>query len=87
MSSDQLFYSFIAIIFTTAVFTASGVAVTSIISSTSRSVIDTARTILIWGVCLVLGWEKFNYVQIIGFFTLMIGTSMWNDVFCSRKAR
>ena len=36
------------------------------ISATSRSIIDTLRTLFIWLISLGLGWEKFNWLQVLG---------------------
>lgn len=36
------------------------------VSATSRSIIDTLRTLFIWLVSLGLGWEKFNWLQLLG---------------------
>jgi hypothetical protein len=36
---------------------------------------------IIWGVSLGLGWEKFCYMQVIGFVLLMTGTLTYNAVF------
>lgn len=44
-----------------------GLSVTRSISATSRSIIDTCRTLFIWIVSLGLGWETFKWLQVIGF--------------------
>lgn len=36
------------------------------VSATSRSIIDTLRTLFVWLVSLGLGWEKFNWLQVLG---------------------
>ena len=44
-----------------------GLSVTRSISATSRSIIDTCRTLFIWIVSLGLGWESFKWLQVVGF--------------------
>lgn len=57
-----------------------GLSVTRTISATSRSIIDTCRTLFIWIVSLGLGWESFKWLQVAGFALLVYGTVVFNDV-------
>ncbi|KAJ9637421.1 uncharacterized protein PV06_04090 [Exophiala oligosperma] len=57
-----------------------GLSVTRSISATSRSIIDTCRTLFIWLVSLGLGWESFKWLQVAGFALLVYGTFMFNDL-------
>lgn len=57
-----------------------GLSVTRSISATSRSIIDTCRTLFIWLVSLGLGWETFKWLQVVGFALLVYGTFMFNDL-------
>ena len=57
-----------------------GLSVTRSISATSRSIIDTCRTLFIWLVSLGLGWESFKWLQVIGFALLVYGTFLFNDL-------
>lgn len=70
----------IGIIFSIAFFNWFGLSITRSISATSRSTIDTCRTIFIWMTSLLLGWEKFKWLQVLGFVVLLYGTLMFNDV-------
>lgn len=63
-----------------AFFNFSGLAVTKSVSATARSLIDTCRTIGIWAVSLLLGWEHLALLQIVGFALLVYGTLCFNDV-------
>lgn len=47
---------------------------TRTVSATSRSTIDTCRTLFIWIVSLGLGWETFKWLQVLGFALLVYGT-------------
>lgn len=57
-----------------------GLSVTRSVSATSRSTIDTCRTLFIWLVSLILGWESFKWLQVIGFALLVYGTFLFNDI-------
>jgi hypothetical protein len=57
-----------------------GLSVTRTVSATSRSTIDTCRTLFIWIVSLGLGWETFKWLQIVGFASLVYGTFLFNDI-------
>ncbi|KNG83232.1 putative nucleotide-sugar transporter [Aspergillus nomiae NRRL 13137] len=57
-----------------------GLSVTRSVSATSRSTIDTCRTLFIWLVSLALGWESFKWLQVAGFALLVYGTFLFNDI-------
>ena len=57
-----------------------GLSVTNTLSATSRSTIDTCRTLFIWLVSLGLGWESFKWLQVLGFALLVYGTFLFNDL-------
>jgi len=57
-----------------------GLSVTRTVSATSRSTIDTCRTLFIWIVSLGLGWEGFKWLQVVGFAALVYGTVVYNGI-------
>lgn len=57
-----------------------GISLTHQMSATARSTIDSCRTLLVWIVAMVLGWESFLFLQSIGFATLVFGTLCFNGV-------
>ena len=57
-----------------------GLSVTRSISATSRSIIDTCRTLFIWLISLGLGWETFKWLQVMGFALLVYGTFLFNEL-------
>ncbi|KAI9858781.1 MAG: hypothetical protein M1824_004201 [Vezdaea acicularis] len=57
-----------------------GLSVTRTVSATSRSTIDTCRTLFIWIVSLGLGWETFKWLQVVGFALLVYGTFLFNNI-------
>lgn len=79
-ASDRLLVSSVAIILSLATFNVAGVTVTRLISATSRSTIDSCRTIGIWMISLLLGWESFRVLQLVGFALLIYGTLVFNGI-------
>ncbi|KAI1116071.1 hypothetical protein F5Y14DRAFT_409151 [Nemania sp. NC0429] len=57
-----------------------GLSVTRNVSATSRSTIDTCRTLFIWIVSLGLGWETFKWLQVAGFVLLVYFTFLFNGI-------
>jgi hypothetical protein len=57
-----------------------GLSVTRNVSATSRSTIDTSRTLFIWIVSVFLGWETFKWLQVLGFVLLVYGTFLFNGI-------
>lgn len=57
-----------------------GLSVTRNVSATSRSTIDTCRTLFIWIVSLGLGWESFKWLQVLGFALLVYFTFLFNGI-------
>lgn len=57
-----------------------GLSVTQKVSATSRSTIDTCRTLFIWLISMVLGWEGFKVLQLAGFVVLVYATLLFNGV-------
>lgn len=51
-----------------------GVSITKYASATSRMVVDSIRTLVIWAFSLAVGWQKFQYLQVIGFTVMVAGT-------------
>ena len=66
-----------------AVFNLSGLLVTKYASSTSRTVVDTLRTILVWIFFLTMPLsikETFSWLQLFGFIVLIIGSVIYNEI-------
>lgn len=66
VNNRNVWTSSIVIACSIALFNFCGLAVTRSVSATARSTIDSCRTLLIWAVSLLLGWEHFNPLQIVG---------------------
>uniref|UniRef100_A0A914X1T1 Solute carrier family 35 member F6 n=1 Tax=Plectus sambesii TaxID=2011161 RepID=A0A914X1T1_9BILA len=63
-----------------AFFNFAGISVTKELSATTRMVLDSVRTLVIWAVCLGLGWQTFVWLQIVGFGLLILGMFIYNDL-------
>jgi hypothetical protein len=57
-----------------------GLSVTKTISATTRMVLDSVRTFVIWAISLGIGWQDFQYFQVIGFVLLLAGTFIYNKI-------
>lgn len=57
-----------------------GISVTKVMSASHRMVLDSVRTFVIWGVSLLIGWESFYPLQLLGFCILIAGTATYNDI-------
>ncbi|ODV98215.1 hypothetical protein PACTADRAFT_14681 [Pachysolen tannophilus NRRL Y-2460] len=64
-SSSAMILSSIAIMLSICAFNFFGTSITSCLSATSRSTVDTCRTLLVWLVSMCLGWESFKFLQLI----------------------
>ena len=74
------FELFTGTILSIAFFNFAGVSVTKELSATTRMVLDSVRTLVIWLVSLAVLWQDFNYLQVIGFILLLIGMCLYNNI-------
>lgn len=63
-----------------AIFNYAGLSVTKELSATTRMVLDSMRTILVWGAELSFMWKDFDYLQLIGFAVLLVGMCLYNNI-------
>ncbi|KAL4896593.1 hypothetical protein BDV59DRAFT_171026 [Aspergillus ambiguus] len=80
LSNTNVMISSVLIMISIGGFNFFGLSVTRSVSATSRSTIDTCRTLFIWLVSLALGWESFKWLQVLGFVLLVYGTFLFNDI-------
>lgn len=57
-----------------------GLSLTNELSATARSTVDNCRTLLVWVIAMVLGWESFKFLQFLGFTVLVFGTLCFNGI-------
>lgn len=70
-----------------AFFNFAGVSVTKKLSATTRMVLDSVRTLVIWIFSIPLFHEKFIPLQILGFALLILGMFVYNDIFFGPRFR
>lgn len=64
-----------------ATFNFAGISVTKEISATTRMVLDSVRTLVIWMVSLAIGWQtKVHGLEVAGFFSLIFGLFLYNGI-------
>jgi len=78
--NPQLASAFLMTMVSIAFFNFAGISVTKEMSATTRMVLDSVRTLVIWGVSLGIGWQVFHFLQLIGFFVLVVGMCIYNDL-------
>lgn len=76
----QVLLSSLLIMVCISAFNFCGITLTHQLSATARSTIDSCRTLLVWLVAMVLGWESFSFLQAVGFVVLVFGTLCFNGV-------
>lgn len=59
------YFFYIGIAFSIAFFNFAGISVTKEISATTRMILDSIRTIVIWAFSLQFKWQDFHYLQVI----------------------
>lgn len=79
-SSKEVLYSSVLIMVSIASFNFCGITLTQQLSATARSTIDTCRTLLVWLLAIIMGWEQFHFLQFFGFAVLVFGTLCFNGV-------
>uniref|UniRef100_A0A224XEJ2 Putative transport and golgi family organization 9 n=1 Tax=Panstrongylus lignarius TaxID=156445 RepID=A0A224XEJ2_9HEMI len=70
----------IGTIISIAFFNFAGITVTKELSATTRMILDSVRTLFIWGFSLIVKWQKFHPLQILGFLLLILGMCIYNNL-------
>lgn len=78
----RLFFAIMGTIISIAFFNFAGISVTKEMSATSRMVLDSVRTIVIWIVGLLFMHQSFIWLQLFGFIALLIGMCLYNGITC-----
>lgn len=76
----QLILAISGTIISIAFFNFAGISVTKEISATTRMVLDSVRTMVIWIFSILIGWQEFHSLQVLGFFSLLFGMCLYNNV-------
>lgn len=78
--SWQLGMAISGTIISIAFFNFAGISVTKELSATTRMVLDSVRTIVIWIFSLAFLGQKFHWLQLLGFLLLLIGMCLYNGI-------
>lgn len=79
-NSKTILIATIISIFSIGVLNFCAMTITSRLSATHRGTIDACRTVCVWVVSLLAGWEEFLVLQAVGFIVLVLGTFLYNKV-------
>ncbi|KAL0113772.1 hypothetical protein PUN28_012709 [Cardiocondyla obscurior] len=79
-NNTPLLIATLGIVFSIAFFNYAGISVTKEISATTRMILDSVRTVVIWIFSLSFQWQRFHYMQLIGFIILLIGMACYNNI-------
>ncbi|XP_063837460.1 solute carrier family 35 member F6 [Ostrinia nubilalis] len=89
-NSAILMAAIIGTIVSIAFFNFAGISVTKEMSATTRMVLDSVRTLVIWMVSLAVKWQDFHWQHLIGFAVLILGMAQYNGIVpkvgCRRQA-
>ncbi|CAH1114988.1 unnamed protein product [Psylliodes chrysocephalus] len=78
--SWKLTLAVLGTIFSIAFFNFAGISVTKELSATTRMVLDSVRTIIIWVFSLAFFGQHFHWLQLLGFVLLLAGLSLYNGI-------
>lgn len=79
-NSWQIMVSVLGTIISIAFFNYAGISVTKEISATTRMVLDSVRTMVIWVFSMAIGWQHFQPLTLGGFVFLLFGMCLYNDI-------
>lgn len=79
-NSWQIIMALGGMIVSIAFFNFAGISITKEISATTRMVLDSVRTLVIWVVALSVGWQQFHSLQLVGFASLLFGMCLYNNI-------
>lgn len=78
--SHQVAIGYFGTVLSISFFNFAGVSVTKELSATTRMVLDSVRTIVIWAFSLVAQWQQFTPLTLGGFVVLLTGMMLYNNV-------
>lgn len=80
INNSQLVIALLGTVLSIAFFNFAGISVTKEMSATTRMVLDSVRTLVIWFVSLAIGWQQFHWLQVVGFCGLLFGMCLYNNI-------
>lgn len=82
--NGRLVMALVGTVLSIAFFNFAGISVTKEMSATTRMVLDSVRTLVIWLVSLSIRWQQFHGLQVVGFAALIFGMCVYNNVLVQR---
>lgn len=76
---NALVFASIGNIVSIAFFNVFGIAITKVLSASHRMVLDSVRTCVVWLFALIVAWETFHIVQLVGFVIMLFGIATYNE--------
>uniref|UniRef100_A0ABM0M1P0 Solute carrier family 35 member F6-like n=1 Tax=Saccoglossus kowalevskii TaxID=10224 RepID=A0ABM0M1P0_SACKO len=86
-NNPQLILAVLGNMVSIAFFNFAGISVTKEMSATTRMVLDSVRTLVIWVFTIAVGWESFLPLKILGFVLLLNGQCIYNQIICAPLLR
>ncbi|XP_055326910.1 solute carrier family 35 member F6 [Sitodiplosis mosellana] len=86
-NSWQILVSILGTVVSIAFFNYAGISVTKEISATTRMVLDSVRTLVIWVFSMVIGWQVFQPLTLCGFVFLLFGMCLYNNILICQTYR
>ncbi len=80
-SSGSMLLLVIVVVATLCAFNFTGQGVTKHLSSTARTTVSVIQTCVVWILCLIVQWEHFIWLQLIGFIVGTVGTILYNEIY------
>ncbi|CAL6005980.1 Transmembrane_domain-containing protein [Hexamita inflata] len=84
MKDQFLLWFLIMYILSIVFYSLSSIQITNHVNAVARSMFDSTKTILVWGISLCLGWEKLDAVgtpvKLVGYIFVVCGTMIYNMV-------
>jgi hypothetical protein len=97
-NSSTLIFLVLFYLISIAIFNVLGMTVSKHLSSVHRTLIDSSRSVVVWGFQLVAWhlldsktygtpWTSNSWIQLVGFIVLVVGTLVYNDVLVVFRSR
>lgn len=77
-NNGLLLFLFCSYVLLVAFYMYGSIAVTKRFNATTRMVLESSRSVIVWVVSLCVGWQHFQYLQLIGFCVMTIGIFLYN---------
>lgn len=79
-SSGVLLFWVVVTVISLGVFNFLGVSLTKYASATHRGAVNAVRPFVVWIACLVIQWEKFSTLQLLGYFVTVYGMLLYYGI-------